>query len=155
MARKSRRPTFDESIEPLRSHSFAVETYKGAGGGTFVSKHVEGHGVGAVLVPGAGKAAPPAFAVPPGILVRGEIARLVDRGYQKFIKSSQYELPATATQLHAIHAFSEELRQLTGEISLYNEALGTVSDLYLYDRLQGREQPQPEPPQPWELANGH
>jgi hypothetical protein len=76
---------------------------------------------------------------------------LADRGYQKFLKTSQFELPATAGQLHAIHAFGEELKQLTGAATLYNEALGTTSDLYLYDRLQGREQPEA----PQEPANRH
>ena len=87
--------------------------------------------------------------------MRGEVARLLDRGYQKFIKTSQFELPATASQLHAIHAFSEELTQLTGGISLYNESLGTTSDLYEYDRLRGREGEAPAPKRPWELADGH
>ena len=98
------------------------------------------------------KGAPPAFAVHPGALVRGEVARLLDRGYQKFIKTSQYELPATASQLQAIHPFSEELKQLTGDISLYNESLGTTSDVYQYDRLQGREAAEPAPARPWELT---
>ena len=62
---------------------------------------------------------------------------LLDRGYQKFIKTSQFELPASASQLHAIHLFCEELKQLTGGTSLYNESLGTTSDVYEYDRLQG------------------
>jgi len=57
--------------------------------------------------------------------------------------------------LQAIHQFSEELRQLTGTISLFNESLGTTSDLYEYDRLQGREAEQPAPERPWELAGGH
>jgi hypothetical protein len=50
-----------------------------------------------------------------------------------------------ASQLHAIHLFSEELKQVTGAIELYNESLGTTSDLYLYDRLQGREDAPPAP----------
>ena len=91
----------------------------------------------------------------PGVLVQGEVARLVDRGYQKFIKTSKYELPATAAQLQAIHAFSEELKHLAGAITLYNESLGTTSDRYLYDRLQGREAAQPMAARPWELAAGH
>jgi hypothetical protein len=96
-----------------------------------------------------------AFAVHPGILVRGEIARLLDRGYQKFLKSSQFEIPASAQQLQAIHAFSEELKQLIGDASLYNESLGTTSDVYCYDRLKGRETEQPRAPEPWELPSGH
>ena len=91
----------------------------------------------------------------PGVLVKGEIARLLDRGYQKFIKTAQYELPATADQLHAIHQFTEELNQVTGAMGLYNEALGTTSDVYQYDRLRGREALQPAPARPWELPDGH
>jgi hypothetical protein len=57
--------------------------------------------------------------------------------------------------LQAIHTFSEELKLLIGDMSLYNESLGTTSDLYEYDRLQGREVEQPAPASPWELADGH
>jgi len=113
-------------------------------------------GAAAVLVPASnsdGSAA--SFAERPGILVRGEVARLLDRGYQKFIKTSQFELPATASQLHAIHQFSEELTQLIGGISLYNLSLGTTSDLYEYDRLKGRDDNEPPGKRPWELTDGH
>jgi len=115
---------------------------------------VNKYGVGAVLVPMEGAAA---FALKPGILVKGEVGRLLDRGYQKFIKSSQYEIPATAAQLQAIHAFSEELKRVIGVISLYNESLGTTSDLYEYDRLKGREDEtaHPAPERPWETVGGH
>ena len=113
---------------------------------------VSKHGAGAFLVSGEGGAA--AFAVRPGALVNGEVGRLLDRGYQKFIKTSQYELPASARYLQAIHAFSEELTQVTGGISLYNEALGTTSDRYQYDRLEGREAETVEGRQPWE-PGGH
>jgi hypothetical protein len=74
-----------------------------------------------------------------GWLLNGEIARLVDHGYQKFIKTSKLEIPATADRLRALHDFSEELREAIGATSLYNEALGTTSDVYNYDRVQGRE----------------
>ena len=114
---------------------------------------VSKHGAGAVLVAAEGSAA--AIAVSPGLVVKGEVGRLLDRGYQKFIKTSQYEIPASAAQLQAIHAFSAELKQVSGAISLYNESLGTTSDLYEYDRLKGREVEQPAAGQPWELADGH
>jgi hypothetical protein len=74
-----------------------------------------------------------------GWLLNGEIARLVDHGYQKFIKTSKLEIPATADRLRSLHDFSEELREAIGATSLYNEALGTTSDVYNYDRVQGRE----------------
>ena len=133
LARKSRNPNFDQTLDTLRAHSFDVAPYAGVAGGMLVSKY----GAAAVLVPV--KDAPAAFAVHPGALVRGEVARLLDRGYQKFIQTSQFEIPATAAQLQAIHLFSEELRLFTGTISLYNESLGTTSDRYVYDRVKGRE----------------
>lgn len=149
MKKKSRHPNFDQTLEILRSQGFEVAPFAGVTGGFLVSKD----GVGAVLVPHQDEAA---MAVTPGALVRGEVARLLDRGYQKFIKTSQYELPATARQLQAIHQVSEELKQLTGAISLYNESLGTTSDEYVYDRLKGREAAQPAPARPWEPdTSGH
>lgn len=155
MKRKSAHPDFDQSLELLRTHGFDVAPYAAIAGGVLVSKH----GAGALLVPAPHSKNPAdpavAFAVHPGVLVRGEVARLLDRGFQKFIKTSQHELPASASQLQAIHAFSEELKQLIGAVNLYNESLGTTSDVYLYDRLMGREAEQPEPTQPWEPAVGH
>ena len=168
MSRKSRNPNFDQTLETLRAHSFDVQPYAGVAGGVLVSKH----GAGAILVPaqptqkfmvgedgsGAGDEAgvsAAAFFERPGALVNGEVARLLDRGYQKFLKTSKFELPASAPQLQAIHLFSEELKLLTGAISLYNESLGTTSDLYQYDRLKGREAAQPAAARPWELTAGH
>jgi hypothetical protein len=75
----------------------------------------------------------------PGWLLNGEISRLLDRGYQKFLKTSHLEIPASADHLRALHEFSEELKQVTGSMTLYNESLGTTSDVYEYDRVQGRE----------------
>jgi hypothetical protein len=151
MKRKLRHPGFDQTLDQLRGHGFEVTPFAGVTGGMLVTKH----GAGAVLVPA--EDAPAAFAVRPGIAVRGEVGRLLDRGYQKFIQTSKYELPASAAQLQAIHAFSEELKQLTGAISLYNESLGTTSDLYQYDRLKGREDEAAHPAagRPWEAAGGH
>ena len=159
MKKRSSHPNFDQTLELLRAHSFDESPYAGVAGGVLVSKH----GVGAVLVPPRRaddpEDAPAAYAVGPGILVKGEVGRLLDRGYQKFIKTSQYELPATAKQLQAIHTFSEELTQLIGTISLYNESLGTTSDIYRYDRLMGREVADAAPVEPWdhasELSDGH
>jgi hypothetical protein len=155
MAKTPTKPSFDQAIQILRSHSFDVAPYPGVAGGMLVSKH----GAAAVLIsargPGKEEDSSAAFAIHPGVLVRGEVGRLLDRGYQKFIKTSQYELPATASQLQAIHTFGEEVKLLIGDVSLYNESLGTTSDVYLYDRLQGREPEQPAPTQPWELTDGH
>ncbi len=155
MARKSRTKSFEQLLDDLRARSFDVKPFDGVAGGMLVAKG----GVGAVLLPGTTndrwESGGERLAVTPGVLVRGEIARLVDRGYQKFIKTSQYELPATSAQLHAIHDFTEELNLVTGALGLYNESLGTTSDVYEYDRLRGREEAGPQPARPWELTGGH
>lgn len=161
MARKTKALTLDQIQEALRAHSFEVTAAPGTAGGLWVAKH----GCAAVLVRGTGATAAPgvdpgsdtvvAFKERPGAVVKGEIARLLDRGYQKFLQTSKFEVPATAQQLHAIHAFTEELTQVTGGISLYNEALGTTSDLYQYDRVKGREKLHPGTPAPWALNEGH
>lgn len=153
MSRKLRSPNFDQTLEALRAHSFDVGPSAEAAGGVLVTKN----GAGAVLV-AAGAKTPGvavAFAVAPGALVAGQVARLVDRGHQKFLQTAQFEIPATSWQLHAIHGFTEELKLLTGAVDLYNEALGTTSDLYVYDRLKGREPAEPAPHRPWERAGEH
>lgn len=154
MAKKPRKPNFDQALDILRAHGFEVSAYSGGQGGPLGGMLVIKYGAGAVLIPATDKNAPDVLMINPGVMVRGEVARLVDRGYQKFIKSEKYELPATAAHLHAVHRFSEELKELTGVESLYNEALGTVSDIYLYDRLQGREDLQPDAGQK-QLATEH
>jgi hypothetical protein len=154
MKKKSRHPNFDQTLQLLRTQGFDVSLSDAVAGGSLVSRD----GVAAVLIPGqdpVDNTDQAVLAITPGALVRGEIARLLDRGYQKFIKTSQYELPATAAQLQAIHQFSEELKQIIGSDDLYNESLGTTSDTYQYDRLKGREAAQPAPRRPWELSNGH
>jgi len=75
-----------------------------------------------------------------GILWGGEIASLVDGGYQKFFRTpSGKTKPALAPELQAIHAFEEDLKEGLGLDSLYNESLGTVSTYYLYDRVKDRD----------------
>ena len=71
----------------------------------------------------------------PGYLINGEISKLVDHGYQKVLKTTKAEYPATADHLKALHQFTEELKEGIGAISLYNEGLGTVSESYMYDRI--------------------
>ncbi|HEU5352096.1 MAG TPA: hypothetical protein VFU55_10905 [Terracidiphilus sp.] len=151
MARKHRNLTFNELLDILRAHNFTVAASTTVSNGTLASKN----GAAAVLVPAQQPGAVAAYAVRPGAMVQNEVALLLDRGYQKFLKTSKFELPATAAQLQAIHAFEEELMLLSGQECLYNEALGTTSDLYYYDRLMGRDEAETKPVQPWELAAGH
>lgn len=153
MPRKPARPTFDQIALNLRTRGFEVSSFAGTPGSLLVTKY----GAAAVLEAAPdGEDSAAILVEHPGILVGGQVARLLDRGYQKFIKTSQYELPATANQLHMIHRFSEELTQVIGAKSLYNESLGTTSDLYQYDRLRGREDNSaPAGKRPWELVDGH
>ena len=93
--------------------------------------------------------------VRPGLVIGGEITQLVDRCFQKFFRTSKAEFPATAEKLQALHRFVEELKEVTGSVTLYNEALGTVSDAYLYDRVKGRDLPVAQRPvRAWELPPG-
>ena len=150
MKPKSSRPSFNQILDVLRGQGFDVAAHGGVAGGFQVSRG----GVGAVLdaAPAGSEHSAAVYAIAPGVLLQSELSRLVDRGYQKFMRTSQFELPASASQLQAIHAFNEELSQLIGGASLYNESLGTTSDVYRYDRPQGREAAEAAPPRPWEPA---
>lgn len=145
MAKKTHPPTYDEAITWLRDHGFDILDAPGTQNRVFlkklnVSAAIEKADDGGTRV----------FARP-GYLISGEISRLVDKGYQKFLKSSKAEVPATADHLKALHQFSEELREAMGGVSLYNESLGTVSDRYMYDRVEDRDLPESQrPKRAWE-----
>jgi hypothetical protein len=75
-----------------------------------------------------------------GILMGSEIGVLVDGGFQKWFQTpGGKQKPALADDLKALHEFEEDLKQALGQTSLYNESLGTVSTLYLYDRVKDRD----------------
>jgi hypothetical protein len=149
MAKKLEGRTYEDAVQALRNGGFDVLEPQGTQNRVFVKKHgcsaaIERSDDGGVRI----------FAKP-GYLLGGEIARLVDKGYQKSLITTKTEIAATADHLKAIHQFSEELREATGATSLYNEALGTVSDRYVYDRVKDREQPEPaRPKRPWEKVKG-
>ncbi|HYL37188.1 MAG TPA: hypothetical protein VEV17_14825 [Bryobacteraceae bacterium] len=76
-----------------------------------------------------------------GLVIGDEIGLLVNRGYQMFWRTpSGRSLPALASQLRTLHDFEEDLKEGLGLTSLYNEGLGTTSDLHLYDRVEDRDQ---------------
>ena len=138
--------TYEETLAQLREHGFDVLEAPATPNRVFVKKH----GCSAAIEKNADNDGVRLFAKP-GYLISGEISRLTDKGYQKVLTTSKTEVPATADHLKAIHTFSEELREAMGATSLYNEALGTVSDRYVYDRVKDRDQPEPaRKKRPWE-----
>ena len=75
----------------------------------------------------------------PTIMLKRQFARLWDAGYQKFLLNDDgAKYPALAEQLINLRKFNEELRTALGVPTFYNEALGSVSLLSVYDRVKGR-----------------
>lgn len=136
MAKKSPQRSFNDVLSLLGSQRFDVAPAQEGAKRTPNAFQVRKNGCAAEIA-----AAPDGTVVMlshPGWVLNGEISRLLDKGYQKFLKTSHVEIPATADKLRAIHEFSEELNEATGATSLYNESLGTTSDVYMYDRVKGR-----------------
>jgi hypothetical protein len=75
----------------------------------------------------------------PAIMLHGRFTRLWDAGYQKFLLTDDnVKFPALAAQLANLRKFNEELRTALGVPTFYNEALGSVSQISVYDRVKGR-----------------
>jgi hypothetical protein len=147
---KIKERTYQDTLTQLRERGFDVLEVPATPNRVFVKKM----GCSAAIEKNTDNDGVRLFAKP-GYLIAGEISRLVDKGYQKVLTTSKTEVPATADHLKAIHTFSEELREAMGATSLYNEALGTVSDRYVYDRVVGRDHPEPaRKKRPWEVLKG-
>ena len=81
----------------------------------------------------------------PSVVVGGRFARLWDAGYQKFLLTDDgRKVPALAEQLSNLRKFNEELRAALGLPTYYNEALGSTSQLTMYDRVKGRSDDVPD-----------
>jgi len=145
MAKQIEQRSYEEAMTWLRDHAFDLLEAPGTQYRTFVKKYNVSAAIqrlddGGVKI----------FAYP-GYLVNGEISKLVDGGYQKFLKTSKTQIAATADHLKAIHQFTEELKEALGLNSLYNESLGTVSESYHYDRVKDRDLPEEaRPKRPWQ-----
>jgi hypothetical protein len=139
--------SFEQVLQILRDNQFDVRELPGVADRTTGQVAVSKYGAAAVLAPNPKYSAktaaeeqhPVIWITPPGWVLRGKISRLVDHGNQKLFETPTARVAATADALKSIHRFSEELREVIGEPSLYNESLGTVSNSYMYDRLKGRE----------------
>ncbi|HLH00352.1 MAG TPA: hypothetical protein VKX49_28865 [Bryobacteraceae bacterium] len=128
---KPHEPTFNERIAGLKSLGFSAKSLDSS------RSQLMREGIAAIVEdrpshrPHVNRA---------GLLIGGEVGLLVNRGYQVFWRTpSGRQMPALATQLKALHAFEEDLKEGLGLPSLYNESLGTTSDLHLYDRVEDRD----------------
>ncbi|WP_035353189.1 hypothetical protein [Edaphobacter aggregans] len=137
MAKKTPQRSFNDVLSVLGGQRFDVAPAQDGAKRVPNAFQVRKFGCAAEIAPA--QDGTPMILSRPGVLVGGEIARLVDRGYQKFFKTSKMEIPATADHLRSLHEFTEELKEALGATSLYNQALGTTSDVYHYDRVKGRE----------------
>ena len=139
--------SYEEALNWLRDHGFDLIEAPGTQGRVFLKKYccsaaIQKNGDDNVKI----------FAYP-GYLIGSEISKLINRGYQQFLKTAKTEVPATADHLKALQQFTEELKEGLGLPSLYNESLGTVSESYQYDRIEDRDKPKAERrKRPWEVA---
>jgi len=122
---KPKEPGFDDQLENLRAAGFVVERRPDS------RARVTRGGCGAIVAAGP-------RIEQEGWMSGGEIAALIDGGFQKFWSAGARRAPALAPQLQALHAFEEDLREALGLISFYNTSLGTTNDQHQYDRLSGR-----------------
>jgi len=147
MATNPQQRTYEEAVNWLRDHGFDVIEAPGMQNRVFLKKYncsaaIQKNGDDGVKI----------FAYP-GYLVGSEISKLINRGYQQFLKTAKTEIAATADHLKALQQFSEEMKEALGLPSLYNESLGTVSESYHYDRIENRDKAEADrPKRPWERA---
>lgn len=119
-----------KAIESLAALGFGVGSTRGV-------VRVEKYGCGAEFRKGADDSYQ--MTVMPTIMLRGQFTRLWDAGYQKFLLTDDgLKVPALAAHLASLRRFNEELRTALGVPTFYNEALGSVSQISVYDRVKGR-----------------
>ena len=119
-----------KAIESLAALGFSVGSTRGV-------VRVEKYGCGAEFRKDADGLYQ--MTVQPTIMLNGKFTRLWDAGYQKFLLTDDgQKVPALASHLANLRKFNEELRTALGVPTFYNEALGSVSQLSVYDRVKGR-----------------
>ena len=147
MSTKVEERTYEDAVSWLREHGFDLIEAPGTQNRVFLRKYNVSAAIQKTDDGGAR-----IFAYP-GYQIGGEISKLVNKGYQQFLKTTKTEVPASADHLKALHQFSEELKEALGTPSLYNESLGTVSESYQYDRIKDRDKPEVErPKRPWQAV---
>ena len=120
-----------KAIESLAALGFSVGSTRGV-------VRVEKYGCGAEFRKGPDDRFQ--MTIIPTIMVKGQFTRLWDAGYQKFLLTDDgLKLPALASHLENLRKFNEELLTALGVPTFYNEALGSVSQVSVYDRVKGRK----------------
>lgn len=120
-----------KAIESLAALGFTVGSTRGV-------VRVEKYGCGAEFRKGTDDLYQ--MTIVPTIMLKGQFTRLWDAGYQKFLLTDEgLKVPALALHLENLRKFNEELRTALGIPTFYNEALGSVSQVSVYDRVKGRK----------------
>src|ERR1700730_10611298 len=120
-----------KAIEGLAALGFTVGSTRGV-------VRVEKYGCGAEFRKGTDGHYQ--MTITPTIMLNGQFTRLWDAGYQKFLLTDEgLKFPALATHLEGLRKFNEELRTALGVPTFYNEAIGSVSQVSVYDRVKGRK----------------
>ena len=119
------------AIEGLAALGFAVSSTRGI-------VRVEKYSCGAEFRKGPDERYQ--MTIAPTIMLKGKFTKLWDAGYQKFLLTDEgLKIPALASHLQNLRKFNEELRTALGVPTFYNEALGSVSQVSVYDRVRGRK----------------
>jgi len=133
--------TFEDHMSAARAAGFRTDSATGA------KTRIDRNGIAVILQPGPDGV--PQITERAGVVMGKEIGTLTDEGFQKFFTTpSGKRKPALAEDLREIHNFQEDLCEALGLTTLYNESLGTVSNLYVYDRVEGRDSGKHD--RPWE-----
>src|SRR6266566_3732237 len=106
-----------KAIEGLAALGFSVGSTRGV-------VRVEKYGCGAEFRRGPDERYQ--MTIAPTIMLKGQFTRVWDAGYQKFLLTDDgLKIPALASHLQNLRKFNEEL--------------GSVSQLSVYDRVRGRK----------------
>jgi hypothetical protein len=123
MAMKVEQKTYEEAVAWLRDHGFDLIEAPGTQARVFLKKYTCSAAIqktedGGVKI----------FAYP-GYLIGSEISKLVNRGYQQFLKTAKTEVPATADHLKALHQRAHSGCACSSRNSSACTTIFTISDI--------------------------
>ena len=131
MTAKVEQRTYDDAVAWLKDHGFDLIEAPGAQTRVFLKKYncsaaIQKTDDGGVKI----------FAYP-GYMIGSEISKLVNRGYQQFLKTTKTEVPASADHLKALQQFSAPVlakqytslyrRLITSAISSETAAVASIT----------------------------